>query len=128
MLNAAILALCFAAPMGMWLSSQHLLDQGAYRHAAKVAALHGIAGITCVTLLFLALRGPSTKHPGGAGTFGWLAFSLLFAAMLGGLTILTFNLRRRAASPVIIALHSCIGIFGAVLLAAYFSTPASFGR
>ena len=132
MLNAAIAALCLAAPLGMWLSSQYLIEQAPSRFTGKVAAVHGMAGATCAALLFLALRRPVATHPGGpasgAGAFGWIALGMLLATLFGGLTILSFHLRRRAAAPVIVAIHACAGIFAAVLLAAYYSTPSSYGR
>jgi hypothetical protein len=116
--------LCVAVMLGLWLSAQYLIEETKPPIMARVAAVHGSAGALCVALLYLTLH-----HPGPpAGKFGWTAFVVLAAALLGGLTILSFHLRGKPVNPTLVAMHASAGLAGAVMLAAYFSTPASFGR
>jgi len=129
MLNAAVVALCIAVPLGMWLGSLHLLREEPPRGLSRVAAVHGSAGGVCVALLLLALLGPDRRGVGhGAGGFGWVAFWLLAGALMGGATILFLYLRRKSVSPVLVATHASVAIAGAVMLAAYFAAPISYGR
>jgi len=129
MLYTAVAALCIAVPLGMWLGSLHLMRDEPPAWLSRVAAVHGSIGAVCVVLLWLALQGPDRRGAGhGAGGFGWFAFVLLAAALVGGLTILGFYLRGRALPKVLVAAHAMAGIAGAVMLAAYFSSPVSYGR
>jgi hypothetical protein len=129
MLYAAVAALCIAAPPGLWMSSLHLLRDEKLPSFSRVAAVHGSFGVACVVLLCLALQGPGRRGAGhGAGGFGWFAFVLLVATLSGGLTILGFHLRGRALPKILVAAHAMAGIAGAVMLAAYFSLPSSYGR
>jgi hypothetical protein len=128
MLNPAIASLCVAVLLGMWLSSQHLLEGNPPRFIGRVGAVHGAAGALCVGLLYLALRAKPAGAGHGAGGFGWTAFWMLAATLLGGLAILSHYLRGRLPPTVLVAVHACVGIGGAVMLAAYYSSSASFGR
>lgn len=124
MFYAAIAILCVAVTLGLWLSAQHLIEEKKPAIMGRVAAIHGTAGAICVALLYLALHHPG--HP--AGKFGWTAFVVLAAALAGGLTILSFHLRGKQVSPALVAMHASAGMAGAVMLAAYFASPASFAR
>jgi hypothetical protein len=129
MLYATMAALCIAVPLGMWLGSLHLMREEPPRGLSRVGAVHGSVGAVCVALLYLALRGPDRRGVGhGAGGFGWIAFWLLAAALAGGLTVLSFYLRGRTVPPVVVATHASVAIAGAVMLAAYFAAPVSYGR
>ena len=129
MLYAAVVALCIAVPLGMWLVSLHLVREEPPAGLSRVAVVHGSVGAACVALLWIALRGPGRHGVGhGAGGFGWIAFAMLAAALLGGLTILGFYWRGKAVPAVLVATHASLGIAGAVMLAAYFSAPVSYGR
>lgn len=129
MLYAAVAALCIAVPLGLWMSSLHLLRDEPPVGLSRVGAVHGSMGAACLVLLLLALQGPGRRGAGhGAGGFGWFAFVLLLATLGGGLTILGFYWRGRALPKVLVAAHAMVGIAGAVVLAAYFSLPSSYGR
>jgi hypothetical protein len=129
MLNAALVALCIAVPVGMWLGSLHLVRDEPPSALSRVGAVHGSVGAACVALLFMALLGPGRRGVGhGAGAFGWIAFMLLAATLVGGLMILGFYLRHKSVPRLLVATHAGAGIVGAVMLAAYFSAPMSYGR
>jgi hypothetical protein len=129
MLNAAVIALCIAMPVGMWLGSLHLLRDEPPSGLSRVGVVHGSVGAVCVALLWMALLGPDRRGVGhGAGAFGWVAFGLLAATLAGGLTILSFYLRHKTVPRLLVATHASVGIAGAVMLAAYFSAPVSYGR
>jgi hypothetical protein len=129
MLYATIAALCFAVPLGLWLVTLHLVHEDPPSGLSRAAAVHGSMGAASVVLLWLALQGPDRRGAGhGAGGFGWFAFALLAATLVGGLTILGYYLRGRALPKGLVAAHAMAGIAGAVILAAYFSSPVSYGR
>jgi hypothetical protein len=90
--------------------------------------IHGASGLAAVVLLGLALRGPARGVHTGAGGFGWTAFGLMATALAGGVTILTFHLRRKGAPNLLIAMHGILGIAGGVMLSAWWASPASYGR
>lgn len=122
MLIATLSVLSIAVLLGIWLSSMMLIYEHTPKQGGRVAAVHGLAGATAVILLCLTLLAP-----GAATRFAVTGLVVLGITLLGGLTILAFNLRRRPVSPVLIAMHACAGMAGAVILAAYFSTRHSFG-
>jgi peptidoglycan biosynthesis protein MviN/MurJ (putative lipid II flippase) len=124
MFYAAIAILCVAVLLGLWLSSQYLIEEKKSAIMRRVAPIHGTAGAICVALLYLALHRPGPP----AGKFGWTAFVVLAAALAGGVTILSFHLRGKPVNPTLVAMHASVGLTGAVLLAAYFASPASFTR
>ncbi len=116
--------LCVAVVLGLWLSAQYLIEEAKPAIMGRIAAVHGAAGAACVLLLYLTLH-----HPGPpAGKFGWTAFVVLAAALAGGVTVLSFHLRGKPVAPALVAMHASAGMAGAVMLAAYYSSPASFGR
>jgi peptidoglycan biosynthesis protein MviN/MurJ (putative lipid II flippase) len=124
MFYAAIAILCIAVALGLWLSAQYLIEEKKPPIMSRVAAIHGSAGALCVALLYLSLH-----HAGhSAGKFGWTAFIVLAAALAGGLTILSFHLRGKQINPTLVAMHASAGMAGAVMLAAYFASPASFAH
>jgi hypothetical protein len=130
-LAAAMGALFLAVVLGLWLGSLYLLREQPPK-GMIVGLIHGIIGAACVALLFWALHGPGTvpgPHFGhAAGNFGWTAFIVLAATLLGGLTILSLRLLRKSISPLLIGMHATAGIAGAVILCAYWVNPGSFGR
>jgi hypothetical protein len=124
MFYAVVAILCVALALGVWLSMQYLIEERAPPIMGRIAAIHGTAGALCVATLYVAL-----SRPGPAvGKFGWSAFVVLAATLAGGLTILSFNLRAKPPSRLLVAIHALAGMTGAVMVAAYFSTPGSFGR
>jgi hypothetical protein len=128
MLIAAISAMAIAIVLGLWLASLHLVREEPPKGIPITGVLHGSAGAASVVLLLLALRGPPRGVHTGAGGFGWTAFALMVLALAGGITILSFHLRRRGAPALLIAMHGMLGIAGGVLLSAWWASPASYGR
>jgi hypothetical protein len=128
MLIAALAAMLAAICLGLWLSAMYLIREEPPKTIPVTGMLHGAAGLAAVALLLLALRGPPRGVHTGAGGFGWTAFGLMAAALAGGLTILTFHLRRKGAPTLLIAMHAMLGIAGGVMLSAWWASPVSFGR
>jgi len=126
MLLTALAILCVTACLGLWLVGQILMTDTPPAGIGWKQIVHGLAGAVGVALAYLALSGPGRGH--GAGKFGWTAFILLAGALLGGVTILVAQLRRRDAPGTLIAAHASIAVAGFVLLAAYYTTPISYGR
>jgi len=128
MLIAAISVMALAVVLGLWLSSLYLVREEPPKGTPLTGLIHGAAGATSVVLLWLALRGPPRGVHTGAGGFGWTAFYLMALALAGGVTILSFHLRRRGAPALLIAMHGMLGIAGGLMLAAWWASPASLGR
>ena len=128
MLIAAIAAMFTAVCLGMWLSAIILIREEQPKKIPLIAMIHGAAGATAVALLLLALQGPRRGVQTGAGGFGWTAFCMMALALAGGVTILSFQLRRKGAPTLLIALHAMLGLGGAVMLSAWWASPVSFGR
>jgi hypothetical protein len=128
MLIAAISAMGIAVCLGMWLSALYLIREEPPKKLPITGIVHGSAGFAAVALLLIALQGPRRGVHTGAGGFGWTAFVLMAAAFLGGVTILSFHLRRRGAPSLLIVMHAMMGIAGGVMLSAWWASPASFGR
>jgi len=131
LLGAAMCTLFLAVLLGAWLSALYLLREEP-PGGMITGLIHGTLGTATVAMVLLALQGKraATPHaiPTSAGGFGWTAFAILAATLLGGLTILITHFRRKPISPLLVAAHACGGITGAVILAAYWTTRASFGR
>jgi hypothetical protein len=133
LLTAGMGTLFLAILLGAWLSSLYLLREEPPK-GMVVGLIHGTLGTATVALVLLALQGPrthATAHgpvTSSAGSFGWTGFVVIAATLAGGLTILFNHLRNRPISPLLIAMHACGGVAGGVILAAYYSTAASFGR
>ncbi len=128
MLIAAITAMLAAIGLGLWLSALYLIREEPPKTIPVAGMFHGASGLAAVVLLLLALRGPPRGLHTGAGGFGWTAFALMAAALAGGVTILTFHLRRKGAPTLLIAMHAMLGIAGGVMLAAWWASPASYGK
>jgi len=116
--------LCVAVGLGLWLSAQYLIEESTSSLMGRIAPIHGTAGAILVALLWLSLHRPGPP----VGKFGWTAFVVLAATLVGGLTILSFNLRGKPPNRTLVAMHAFVGATGAVMVAAYFSTPGSFSR
>jgi hypothetical protein len=128
MLIAALSAMATAIVLGLWLASLHLVREEPPKGIPVTGMLHGAAGASSVVLLWLALRGPPRGVHTGAGGFGWTAFWLMALALAGGVTILSFHLRRRGAPPLLIVMHGMLGMAGGLMLSAWWASPASLGR
>jgi hypothetical protein len=128
MLLIAMLILGAAVALGLYLGSLLLMDEKLPARMIRVGWVHGGLGALGVGALLLALRGPARGVAQGAGSFGWTSGIILTVTLAGGLTILILHLIRRKVSPLLIAMHGTLGVAGYVLLAAYFASPASFGR
>jgi len=128
MLLPAIALLSVAVLLGLWLAAGYLIYDTPPRYMGVTGYIHGAVGAACLALLYVALQGPGQDGIHAAGKFGWTGFVLLAATLLGGLLILSLHLLRRAVSPVVVAMHASVGIAGAVIVLAYWSNHASFGR
>ncbi len=128
MLLPAVGILSVAVLLGLWLAAGYMIYDTPPRHVNVTGPLHGAAGALCLALLYMALQGPGRDGAHSAGKFGWTGFVLLAATFLGGLTILSLHMLRRSISPVLVAMHASVGIAGAVIVLAYWSNHASFGR
>jgi heme/copper-type cytochrome/quinol oxidase subunit 3 len=130
LLACAMGALLVAVVLGLWLSSIYILME--HPPAGMVASLiHGTFGAAVVALVFAALHRPVTSGPNAgnpASNFAWTAFYTLALALAGGVTIASLHIARRKISPLLIAMHATLGIAGAVILCAYWISPASYGR
>lgn len=127
-LSAAMVTLVVAIALGFWLSVRWLIEE-IRPHSKITAALHAAAGTATLGLLVWALNRPADARAHASNTgFGWGAAALLAATLAGGLLILGFYASRRRPAPLLIAVHACAGIVAAAILAAYWSTPASYGR
>jgi len=126
MLIAALVILSVTAGFGLWLAGLIMMANKPPEGLGWKQVSHGATGLIGVAVLYLALAAPGRGH--GAGKFGWTAFTLLAAALAGGLTILGYHLRKRGAPGSLLALHGSIAVAGYVLLAAYYTSPISYGR
>lgn len=125
MLSAALAILSLTGALGLWLAGGVMMDNAPIGHVGWKQLMHAGTGLAGTAILYVALTNPAA-HP--ASKFGWTAFTLIAAALTGGLAILTLSLRRRPAPFVLLAAHGSIAIAGWVLLSAYFTTPSSHGR
>lgn len=128
MLIVTVLVALVAVLFGAALSSRHLLEERPPARLGIAGALHGIVGAASVALLWWTLRQPVRPGFAPPGTFAWTSFALLALTLLAGLVVLSFYLRRRQVPAAVVALHACLGIFGVVVLGAYFAKPVSFGH
>ena len=120
MLFPSLFALCATAALGVALVVLYGLRRFAL--IRWVGPAHGLAGVSGLVLLLLALRGPARGAAYGAAGFGVMAAALLGVAILIGLVVLA--VRRRRGDPMLaIGLHATLAVFGLVLLAAYASIP-----
>lgn len=119
-LSPSLFVLSATAAMGVVLIVLHGMRRIA--PIRLLGPLHGLAGLSGLILLVLALRGPVRGAIYGVAEFGTMAVVLLGLAVATGLLVLT--LRRRRGDPMLaIGLHATFAIFGLVLLAAYASIP-----
>jgi hypothetical protein len=128
MLIAAVSILGIVVLIGLGLGSLYILHETPPKHVMPVGWLHGGLGAAGVATLVLALRGAPLGVARGAGSFGWVSGVMLLATLAGGLLILLIHMRQRAVPPLLIVMHGTLGIAGYVLLAAYFSSKASYGH
>jgi hypothetical protein len=128
MLTASLTVTTIVVLLGLWLSSLHLIREEPPRTIPVTGMVHGAAGAVAVVLLLVALQGPRRGVHTGAGGFGWTAFALMALALAGGVTILTFHLRKRGAPVLLIAMHAMLGIAGGVMLSAWWASPVNFGQ
>ncbi len=128
MLIAALAVVSAAVLIGLALGTLYMIKEDPPKRIMVVGWLHGALGATGVGLLLLALRGASRGVAQGAGSFGWISGTMLAATLAGGIVILAGHLRRKPNPPLLIAMHATLGVAGYVMLAAYFSMPASMGR
>jgi hypothetical protein len=119
-LSPSLFVLSATAALGLVLVVLHATGRTAL--IRWVGPMHGLAGLSGLVLLLLALRGPVRGAAYGVAGFGGVAAALLGLAIATGLVVLT--VRRRRGDPMLaIGLHATLAIFGLVLLAAYASIP-----
>jgi hypothetical protein len=119
MLIAAFAVLAAAVLLGSMLAVMHLRTDGAVAPSRTFAALHGLAAITGLGCLVLALRGPPRGLAQGTAAFGMIAAALLAAAALLGAAFLVARLRRRRLPGLLIGIHATLAVSGFVILTVY---------
>lgn len=112
MQNFMYLALGFfvlAIFFGLIVFIQLLCDRPSFKPAVF---LHGL-----VALLGLSCLGVYAYQQSGAKP--WLSLSILILAALGGLAILSFDLRKKPVPKIMVLLHPLAALCGLVLLVYY---------
>ncbi len=123
LLLSAIAILGIAVIAGGWLGAKVLMldePQPAYVNWRGLA--HGATALAGFAILVLALRHDAPTPRAirmGAGPFGIFSGALIAGAVLAGLTMLLFQLRRRPVPLGLVAGHGLLGITGYTLLMTY---------
>ena len=119
MLSVAFAVLAVAVLLGGALAVPYLRGGSAQAAPWPVAALHGVIGITGLSGLVMALRGPPRGLDQGTVMFGAIAAALFALAALAGLVILYMHRGRKRRAGSLIGLHATLAISSFVVLAAY---------
>lgn len=118
MLTAALWILGVAVLGGIGLAGLHLAERPITGLTRLASAAHGAVAASGVLLVIGAMLA-GRADPAGMGR---MAAGFLAVALLGGLCIVAFQLRRRRAPGLVVALHATLGVGGVVILAAYAAT------
>jgi hypothetical protein len=121
MLLSSTAILVIAALLGISLAVLHARGERPKRPSWKLAALHGILGLSGLMALLIALQGPPRGVQTGEGQFGLFAAVLLTVTLVVGIVPIVARVRRRPLPALTIGLHATLAIMGLVILAAYVS-------
>lgn len=98
-----------AAAFGLILFVQLLSERTTSK---SVVILHGLSALLGLSALGIYL----SHHPSNL----WIGAIVLCLAALGGLTLLSFDLRQKAPPKVLLFMHPLAAMLGVSLLLAYF--------
>jgi len=106
--------------LGIVLFVLHLRKSNATAPAPwRLAALHGLLGVSGLVCLVLALRNPPPRIDPGTVGFGAISVVLLgLAALLGGI-IFAIRAADKSRGGALMGIHATLAIGGFVILAAY---------
>lgn len=110
--NFMYLALCFfvlAIFFGFIIFVQLLCGRPSFKPAVFLHGLVAVSGLSC--LITYAILHPGNKP--------WLSVGVLILAAMGGLTLLTFDLRKKPLPKLILLLHPIAALIGLGLLIYY---------
>jgi hypothetical protein len=110
--NFMYLALCFfvlAIFFGFIVFIQLLCDRPSFKPAVVLHGLVAVSGLICLITY-------AVQH---VGTKPWLSIGMLILAALGGLTLLSFDLRKKPAPKLLLILHPLAAVTGLGLLVYY---------
>ncbi len=122
MLIQAIALLGAVVLMGLALGGLYLLLDEPPKGLDWKGTLHGLGGAAGLAMLIMALRkAPPSVHAVkmGVSSFGLVSATLIGAAFITGLFILSRHLLRRSISLGIVASHGLLAIVGYTLLVTY---------
>lgn len=88
---------------------QLLCDRPSFKPAVLIHGLVAILGLGCLGIY-------TYQH---AGTKPWISLGILILAALGGLTMLSFDLRKKPVPKIILLLHPLAALTGLGLLIYY---------
>ena len=112
MQNIMYLALGFfvlAIFFGFIVFIQLLCDRPSFKPAVFLHGLVATLGLICLVTYAI-------QH---AGTRPWLSASILILAAMGGLTLLSFDLRKKSIPKLLLLLHPVVALLGLGLLIYY---------
>lgn len=113
--NFMFLALCFFALaifFGFIVFIQLLCDRPSFKPAVIIHGLVAVLGLSC--LITYAIQYGGSKP--------WLSIGVLILAALGGLTLLSFDLRKKPIPKLILLLHPVAALTGLGLLVYFLIT------
>jgi glucose uptake protein GlcU len=116
MFNLAVVLIAFGAVIGLTMAVQHF--KGRTPPSPALAALHGVLVGSGVIVLLLAVREAGF---GGAATWALVIFGV---AALGGLYLLSHQLRRRPLPNGVVVIHGLGAVVAfLILLTAVYLAP-----
>ena len=112
LLYVAVSFFVLAIFFGFIVFIQLLCDRPSFKPAVLIHGLVAILGLSCL-IAYAVLH---------VGTKPWLSIGVLILAAMGGLTLLSFDLRRKPKQPVpkwLLLLHPVAALTGLALLIYY---------
>jgi len=110
MITYALALFALAAIAGLAMAVGHFSGRTPPR--PQVAAIHGVFAASGLLLLLLAVASAGFSGPTA------IAFCVMLVAALGGFTLLSFHLRGRKLSNLLVAGHGGLAVIGFVVLLA----------
>lgn len=98
-----------AIVFGLVLFIQLLCNRPSYKPAVLFHGLGAVVGLICLSVYAVQ----------DVGTKPWLSLTVLILAALGGLTMLSFDLRKKPVPRAILLLHPLVALIGLGLLVYY---------